>query len=238
MKNKITLFALLLLPFLSEAHGYWLEVKGSRKVGEPAKIQVFYGEYVNQGRMKGKPLDKMNEIKIFVIDEAGNRTDIPTVQTETHWEGTFTPKTAGNYQIMGINETREVQDWAKHNLGVVRPMQYLRTSYVVGATSAAAIAVTKPYNYFDIIATESDNGINLSAFKNNVPADKAKLTVISPDGWEKVRITSERGRASFVPVTKGIYLIEAEWIDKTPGTYKDKPYESIRYHAETTIEVK
>lgn len=234
MKNKIILFALLLLPFLSEAHGYWLEVKGSGKVGEPAKIQIFYGEYLNQGRMKGKSLDKMNEIKLFVIDEAGNRIEVPTVQTETHWEGTFTPKTEGNYQVMGINETREVQDWVKHNLGIVRPMQYLRTNYTVGK----GIAATKPNNYLDIIATESDNGINLNAFKNNAPADKVKLTVISPDGWEKVKVTSERGRASFVPNAKGVYLIEAEWIDKTPGTYKDKQYESIRYHSETTIEVK
>ncbi|GAB3509633.1 DUF4198 domain-containing protein [Emticicia fontis] len=234
MKNKIMVFALLLTPFLSQAHGYWLEVKGSGKVGEPAKIQIFYGEYLNQGRMKGKSLDKMNEIKLFVIDEAGNRIDVPTVQTETHWEGTFTPKTEGNYQVMGINETREVQDWVKHNLGIVRPMQYLRTNYTVGKATAA----TKPNNYLDIIASESDNGINLNAFKNNAPADKVKLTVISPDGWEKVKVTSERGRASFTPNIKGVYLIEAEWIDKTPGTYKDKPYESIRYHSETTIEVK
>ncbi|MBA4853498.1 nickel transport complex, NikM subunit,transmembrane [Emticicia sp. BO119] len=234
MKNKIIIFALLLIPFLSEAHGYWLEVKGSGKVGEPVKIQIFYGEFVNQGRMKGKFLDKMNEIKLFVIDEAGDRINVPTFQTETHWEGSFTPKTEGNYQIMGINETREVQDWAKHNLGIVRPMQYLRTNYVVGKFTA----VTKPNNFLDIIATESDNGINLNAFKNNFPVDKAKLTIISPDGWEKVRITSERGRASFIPNTKGIYLIEAEWIDKTPGTYKEKEYESIRYHSETTIEVR
>jgi hypothetical protein len=234
MKNKIVLFALMLLPFLSEAHGYWLEVKGSGKVGEPAKIMIFYGEYLNQGRMKGKFLDKMNEIKIFVIDEEGRHIDVPTVQTETHWEGTFTPKAKGNYQVMGVNETREVQDWTKHNLGIVRPMQYLRTNYLVGKATAAA----KSNNYLDIIATESNNGINLSAFKNNAPADKVKLTIISPDGWEKVKVTSERGRASFVPNTKGVYLIEAEWIDKTPGTYKDKPYESIRYHSETTIEVR
>lgn len=234
MKSKVALLALMLMPFLTMAHGYWLEVKGSGKVGEAAKIQIFYGEYNNQGRMKGKSLDKMNEIKLFVLDEAGNRIDVPTVQTETHWEGTFTPKTEGNYQILGINETREVQDWAKHNLGVVRPMQYLRTNYAVGKTTAA----NKPSNYFDLIAAETDNGINVTAFKNNAPADKAKVTVISPDGWEKVKVTSERGRTSFVPNTKGIYLIEAEWIDKTPGTYKDKPYESIRYHTETTIEVK
>ena len=234
MKNKLAVLALMLMPFFSMAHGYWLEVKGSGKVGEAAKIQIYYGEYVNQGRMKGKSLDKMNEIKLFVIDEAGNRTEVPTVQTETHWEGTFTPKAEGNYQVLGINETREVQDWHKHNLGIVRPMQYLRTNYKVGSGAIMAKAV----NHFDIVATEADNGINLIAFKNNAPADKAKLTIISPDGWEKVKITTERGRTSFVPNTKGVYLIEAEWIDKTPGTYKDKPYESVRYHTETTIEVK
>ncbi|WP_337040865.1 nickel transport complex, NikM subunit,transmembrane [Emticicia sp. 17c] len=234
MKNKLVVLALMLLPFVSLAHGYWLEVKGSGKVGEPAKIQIFYGEYVNQGRMKGKFLDKMNEIKIFVIDEAGNRTEIPTTQTETHWEGTFTPKNEGLYQVLGVNETREVQDWTKHNLGIVRPMQYLRTHYVAGKANTTP----KPTNFFDIVATETESGVNLSVFKNNLPADKAKLTVISPDGWEKVKITSDRGRTSFVPVSKGIYLVEAEWIDKTLGTYKDKAYESVRYHTETTIEVK
>ncbi|PLK43714.1 DUF4198 domain-containing protein [Emticicia sp. TH156] len=234
MKIKLAVLAFILMPYVLQAHGYWLEVKGSGKPGEPARIQIYYGEYVNQGRMKGKSLDKMNEIKLFVIDEAGNRQDIPIKQTETHWEGTFTPATEGNYQILGINETREVQDWHKHNLGIVRPMQYLRTNYKVGKGAVQA----KSVNYFDIVATESDNGINLTAFKNNVPADKAKLTIISPDGWEKVKITTEKGRASFVPNTKGVYLIEAEWIDKTPGTYQDKPYESVRYHTETTIEVK
>jgi len=233
-KNIILLCSLIMMPILTMAHGYWLEVKGSGKAGEPVKVQIFYGEYNNQGRMKGKSLDKMADIKLFVIDEAGNRSDIQTAQTETHWEGSFTPKTDGLYQVLGINETREVQDWTKHNLGIVRPMQYLRTTYLVGKSSNSQ----KNTNFIDIIASESDNGVTLTAFKNNVPADKAKLTVISPDGWEKAKITSERGRASFVPITKGLYLIESEIIDKTPGEYKGKPYDSIRYHVETTIEIK
>lgn len=132
MKKLSFLAVLILLPILSMAHGYWLEVQGSGKVNEQAKIQIFFGEFENQKRETGKLLDKMYEIKIFVLDSKGVKAEIAMKQTDTHWEGVFTPQNEGLYQIVGINDTREVQDWARHNLGIVRPVQYLRTTYPSG----------------------------------------------------------------------------------------------------------
>ena len=47
MKNTVftsktlAVLSLLCLPLLSMAHGYWLETKGSGKVGEVAQIYLF-----------------------------------------------------------------------------------------------------------------------------------------------------------------------------------------------------
>lgn len=232
---KITLFfSVLCLPMLSVAHGYWLETKGSGKVNEPVKILLFYGEYASEIREKGNKLDKMADIMVSVIDVSGNKTAIKMTQTETHWEGFYTPTQEGNYQILGINDTREVQDWHKHKLGITRPVQFVRTNYVVGNSPQST---PKNYQFLDIVASKQGEFIALTAYKNNVPLDSTKIIIINPQSWEKIKTTNERGRVTFLPTGKGMYLAEIEWIDKTPGNFKGKNYETIRYKSKTTLVV-
>lgn len=225
-------FFLAMAPFLTMAHGYWLEIKGTGKVGEPAQIQLYYGEYTEHVREKGARLDKMAEIKIAVIDASGKKMDISMKQTETHWEGAFTPQAEGIYQVIGVNETRDVQDWTKHNLGITRPVQYLRTVYVVGNPPKS---VVNPSQFLDVVASKLGNQILLEAHKDQQPLSKVQLTVINPDGWEKTKVTNEKGKVAFIPSGKGLYLVELEWIDKTPGTFQGKNYETIRYRCDMSI---
>lgn len=238
MKNnhflfKISFFiGLLCLPVLSMAHGYWLETKGSGKVGEPVKILLFYGEYASEIRERGNKLDKMAEILVSVIDIEGNKYAIKMTQTDTHWEGFYTPTKEGNYQILGINETREVQDWHKHKLGITRPVQFVRTNYIVGN---APLTTPKTYQFLDIVASKQGEFIALTAYQNNQPLDSTKIIIINPQSWEKIKTTNERGRVTFLPTGKGMYLAEIEWIDKTPGIFKGKEYATIRYKSETTL---
>jgi hypothetical protein len=231
MKKLSFLAAFILLPILSIAHGYWLEVQGSGKVNEPAKIQIFYGEFENQRRETGKLLDKMAEIKIFVLDEKGVKTEIVMNQTDTHWEGVFTPQSEGLVQIIGINDTREVQDFTKHNLGIVRPVQYLRTSYQVGKVETEQIAAS----LMDALVKQSGDNIMVATWKENQSYAKSKVKIINPEGWVKDKITNDNGKTQLKPNTKGLYLVELEYIDKTPGTFKGKDYQTVRYRCETTL---
>ena len=224
----------LSLPTLTWAHGYWLEVKGSGKVGESAQIQLFYGEYSEHVREKGARLDKMSEIKISVIDAQGTKTEVEMQQTDTYWQGSFVPKIEGIYQVLGINETREVQDWTKHNLGITRPVQYLRTTYVVGNAAKTPLL---PQNYLDVTAQKLGNQILLEVYKDKQAFSKMQLKVINPDGWEKNRTTNDKGKVAFIPAGKGLYLVELEWMDKTPGTFKGKEYESVRHRCDMTLVV-
>ena len=174
----------------------------------------------------------MAEIKIAVLDASGKKTDIAMKQTDTHWEGTFTPQTEGVYQIIGLNETREVQDWTQHNLGITRPVQYLRTAYTVGNPPKQTPV---PQQFLDVVASKLGNQVLLEVHKAQQPFSKIQLTVINPEGWEKTKITNEKGKAVFMPGGKGLYLVALEWIDKTPGKFKDKNYETIRYRCDMSI---
>jgi len=236
MKKKILfklafLFTIMCLPFLSMAHGYWLETQGSGKIGSPVKILMFYGEYASGIREKGDRLNKMNELTVSVIDGDGNQSAVTMTQQETHWEGIFTPKTEGTYQVLAINDTREVQDWTKHNLGVTRPVQFLRTIYQVGKTSSPK----NKLQFLDITVSKEKDKVVLTTYKDQKGLSKTKVTVINPQTWEKSLFTNEKGESSFSPTGKGMYLVELEWIDNTPGTFKGKDYQTIRYKSETTF---
>lgn len=232
MKKLAILFITLMLPFLSMAHGYWLETKGSGKIGEPATVLLFFGEYGAGIREKGTKLDKMADIKVSVIDASGSKLAIQMKQTDTHWEGTFIPQKEGNYQILGINDTREVQDWTKHKLGITRPVQFLRTNYMVGTSQNSENIVTQ---YLDIITQRDGDLVTVSILKNNQPFAKTSVTIVNPQTWEKKQITNQEGKTTFTLVGKGLYLIETEWIDTTKGIFNGKEYETIRYKSETTL---
>lgn len=218
---------------LSMAHGYWLEVVGSGKVNEAAKIQIFFGEFENQKRETGKLLDKMSEIKIYVLDAQGNKVEVPMTQTNTHWEGIFTPKTDGLFQIIGINDTREVQDFTKHGLGIVRPVQYLRTIYQVGEGAGEQSVA----NLMDALVKQVGDNIMISTWKENQTFAKTKVRIINPEGWMKEKLTNENGKTQIKSNMKGLYLVELEYIDKTAGTFKGKNYQTVRYRCETTLRV-
>lgn len=218
---------------LSMAHGYWLEVVGSGKVNEAAKIQIFFGEFENQKRETGKLLDKMSEIKIYVLDAQGNKVEVPMTQTNTHWEGIFTPKTDGLFQIIGINDTREVQDFTKHGLGIVRPVQYLRTIYQVGEGAGEQSVA----NLMDALVKQVGDNIMISTWKENQTFAKTKVRIINPEGWMKEKLTNENGKAQIKSNMKGLYLVELEYIDKIAGNFKGKNYQTVRYRCETTLRV-
>lgn len=233
MKRLITLFAAVLLLSSSDsfAHGYWMETEGSHKVNEPVTIKLIFGEFITGERLSGAYLDRMKEIKVFVLVD-GKQQPITMKQLPGHWEGIFVPKTEGSYAIVGINEEREVQDWTKHNLGMARPVQYLKTIYQVGPT------VTKHplFSLLDItVSADAGNRYTIQVFKNNASFSEAKVTATDTSGNEQIITLDKEGKASFDLGSKGLHLIDVDWIDKTPGTFKEKKYESIRYKLDFSL---
>lgn len=235
MKNRLLTTLFVLLPFLVQAHGYWLELVGNGKPGADVTVKIFFGEYENNIREKGASLAGMKEFRAYVIDPAGQQQSIALTQTETCWEGRFKPAKSGHYQVFGVNDTRDVQDWTRHGLGVVRPIEYLRADYMAGSGMAAANA--KPQTDLDVLARNESGQVVLTAFAKRQPLAKTKLTIQNPQGWEKTLTTDAGGVARFTPSGPGLYIVEAGQMDKTPGQYQGKDYPAIRTAYALTVKV-
>jgi uncharacterized GH25 family protein len=235
MKKTIVLLTFVLMPFLAKAHIYWLEAAGSGKVGEAAKVQIYFGEYEHNMREKGKMLAGMKDFKAFALDPNGQRIEIALTQTETCWEGTFTPTLAGSYQLYAVNDTRGVVDWTKYGMGIVKPTEYLRAIYQTGKEVKSSV---KPLSYLDMTATLIGETANVQVFKANAPYAKAKVKVTNAQGWEKALTADEQGKVLFKPDIKGLYLIETDFMDKTAGKYLEKDYAAIRNKSAMTLIVR
>ncbi|MFT3981654.1 MAG: hypothetical protein QM687_14360 [Ferruginibacter sp.] len=228
----LALLAWIAAPLMSQAHTYWFVTEGSHKVNEPVQVKIYFGEYVTGELMSGKSLDKMKDIKVWVRLAGSPDMAIVMTQDTGYWKGSFTPLKEGTYEIIGINDTREVQDWTKHGFGIVRPVQYLKQLYQVGAGATAQSSAA----FLDITVAKEHKDYVLQVFKNGKPAGKTKFFISQPDGEEVPVETDETGKAIYKPVAAGLYIVGIEWVDKTPGQFLGKDYASVRYRLDASLQ--
>lgn len=230
-KQKIVYFILLLLilPAISRASSYWMQVKGNGKVNQPVQISIYYGNIMEDGQRKpqtGEELGLTGDFRISVVDEEGIRTPVNISLKAEGWEGTFTPKKMGIYRIIGINDTHPVVDRSKLKGRNVLPVDYLCASYAVETD----ISASKPLQFLDILTVKNGNQITVKAFNNGLRAEKStKIRVFNPENWEKELVVDERGEASFRATLKGLYIIREDWEDPRPGNYKGVSYVAVRH---------
>jgi hypothetical protein len=230
MKRNVYLLLLFIsLPLMSQAHGYWFDIKGSGKVNQPVQIQICFGEideYSVRHRETGAEFTQLGDFKITIVDEKGKSTNVQIHPKADCWEGIFIPKEKGIYQILGINESLPVVDRSKTGGKNVRPIDYLCAAYSVEHTGF----ISRPAQFLDIVTATREKLIVVKAFNNSSPADKSiKLRVFNPENWEKSLETDEQGEAVFMPTMKGLYIIRQDFIVPVTGTYKGLPYTSIRH---------
>jgi hypothetical protein len=241
MKRAILTITVLLLflPFVGQASAYWMDIKGSGKLNEPAQIQICYGhidEYGVRHRDVGKELELTGDFKLNILDESGQLINIPIQQKADCWEGVFTPKKKGVYRILGINDSHPVVDRSKTGGKNVRPVDYLCAAYLVETTMAGLTG--KSAQFLDIIAGNKDDLVALKVFNNNRPVgDKTKLRVFNPENWEKELETNAHGEAFFKPTMKGLYIIRQDWDEPTAGNYKGVSYTNTRYRCNYCLQV-
>lgn len=232
LARLFTTIAIVLLPFMSNAHGYWIETEGNHKANEIVTVKMYYGDYPAGEKLSGKSLDRMKDIKVFVTNKNGGKQEIAMKQTNNYWEGTFTPSADGVYEITGVNDVREVQDWTKHNLGITRPVQYLKAVYMVGAGKAGK---DEPL-FLDIkIKSTKDGNYEAVITKDSKPLAAQKV-IMSAYGAEELELTTDKkGKTAFRLVNPGLYIISIDWIDNTPGEFKGKKYETVRHRLDYSV---
>lgn len=240
MKKTLYVLSFILfgLSFNSEAHSYWIEFATTPQLNKPLEVRLYYGEYALHKREKGNPLNKMKDIRVWVVAPNGDSTFVETKQTNEYWVGYYTPKTSGEFQVLGINDTRGVQNWHAHKLGIALPKQYLRKEFTLSGTAESAVVRSeKSSQFLDMDITKSGDEYQIVAKKGNRGHRDAKVTITNPEGWTQIRTTDRMGNVSFRPNKSGMYLIETEWFDETPGTYDGISYERTTHKMDITIDV-
>jgi hypothetical protein len=235
MKSKIfikifVLFCLFLVSPKVLASAYWIDVKGSNKVNEPVNIELCYGsmdEYGKRHRDTGKELQLAGDFRMRIIDSKGNEQEMKLILQKDSWLATFTPKTDGQYRIIGINDKHPVVDRSASGGENIMPVDYIAAVYNVGNSKTLS---PNPIQKLDLITISENGTIIVKAFFDG-KASKAgtKLRVFNPENWEKELLLNKEGEAVFYPTMKGLYIIRQDWIETGSGTYKNTAYASTRH---------
>lgn len=236
MKKATASLLFLFLPLLTQAHSYWLELKGSGKVGEPVTVQCYFGELENGLREKA---DKLGGIKSFtasVMLPDGSTQPLTLAPAENCYQAQFTSSQAGTYQVLLVNDTRAVQDWTSHKMGIVRPREYLRAVCQVGGGSLSA----KPVYYLDVtpqVALVSGQPATLLVTKDGAAYANAPVKLTTPDGKQTKQTADANGQLTLTPTGAGQYVVDVDFMDKTPGQYQGKDYQAVRNKTALTLVV-
>lgn len=240
-------------PSLAKAHYIWIETEPQSKPGEVQEVHFYYGEYHEFLREEaGGRLEEIDGIKAWVIDPDGKKIEVALAKEKNHFKGAISPKKAGRYNITASNLEREVVDWSKHDIGIVRPTYYARTQFISfekGRVSESEeeikdfleldiVPVTKFLDPLkETISPQVGEEVALRVFFKAKPLAEAKLSAYAFNGWLKELRADSGGITRFVPLWKGRYVIECIYLEKTPGEFKGKRYEAIRHRATFTIMV-
>lgn len=231
------LVALLLVQVSAFADGYWLELKGSQKVGDTLTIHIRYGgvdEQKNRYIKNGHDLDKMKGFVLSVLDESGKVNKIAIQQHAEYWEGFFVPKKNGSYRVLAENTSLPVVE-RTDTLQNIKPLQYLCSSYQVGqkvevpSTSKQAL---------ELLVETKGNAALIQPFVDGVAVKKGtKLRVFYPDNHDEAIIVGDHNKVQLPLEEKGLYLIRLDNALEQKGTFLDQKYYSVRRRCDYTLNV-
>jgi uncharacterized GH25 family protein len=238
---------------VSFAHFVWVESNGVAIPGQEHAISVYFGEYAEFLREEaGGRLDTIDGVTLHVIDPKRVHHDIPLTKKDNHFAGRLPSCIPGRYAVTAHQAEAAVQDLTKHDMGIVKPMFYARTEFVCYAEGRVGERQPEPNVALDLEVIPLSRALNLAhkevsrkvgseivvkvVFKGN-PIASRQVLVHSPIGWDKELHTDSQGVASFNPSWPGIYVIEVEYQEKTPGQFKGKSFEAVRHRGTLAVDV-
>ncbi|GAB3788733.1 hypothetical protein GCM10028818_55890 [Spirosoma horti] len=215
------------------AHALWIQTSPTGKKGQKQTVTVLYSE---PGDPSEKISDWYSDVKSFelwLIGPGGQKTKLPVSPAQDHFTAEFTPEQDGIY-------TLAVGHGAK-DLGGTTKYQFNATAAVT-VGKVASLSVAHP-NELNVSVSEAGKGyvvgkpVALAGIFNEKPADKLRVAVHSPSGWNKEIQPNTNGIAEFTPLWPGRYYIEASKTDKMAGEQDGKPYQAIWRCATYVIDV-
>lgn len=232
MKKFVLAACALLMGLFASAHALWIETEAKGIRNKQHQVRVYLGEFGDNERDSViNWFSNMKEIELFVTDPSGNKQKITLRDAGNHYSGVFTPASDGNYTLSVAHTVADIYSEGK--------IQYYATAGVlVGKSSHSALSTAALLSVVPSASSvKTASPLNLQVFMQGQPVEKAKVMVISPDGWEKTMYSNAEGKAVCAPVQPGQHMLEVVKIDKTPGTHNGKAYKSVTHLVTHCVQV-
>ncbi|MGN6419753.1 MAG: DUF4198 domain-containing protein [Pseudobacter sp.] len=232
MKQFTLSAALLLMTFIASAHAIWIETASKGNKNKTHQVRVFLGEYADNERDSVRNwFSNMKEAELYITDPSGNKQKIALRDAGNYLAGEFTPATEGSYTLSIAHTVADIYNEGK--------IEYYATASVnVGKagnemlSKSTFLAVQPP-----VEAGKVASPLHLQVYMEGAPVAKAKVLVISPDGWERTLYSDEQGKVSCATIQPGMHMLEVVKVLKTPGTHNGKSFKQVTHMVTHCIQV-
>lgn len=210
MTSRIAVLGLLLATGIAQAHYLWIEpVEGGSA--------LFYGEA--EALLKEQSPGRLDRIQGATSSATNGVGAVATPVALRRTAGHFAINSpADATSILVQEESLEVRDLSASGLGQAKTNYYARH----GRPAAAA-----PFLTLDVQGREPGA---LVVLYRGQPLAHAKLEVIAPNTWVQEHRTDARGQIRINTPWRGLYVLHVLHVDKTPGEFAGKRYDSLRQH--------
>ncbi len=202
--------ATLFVATTANAHYLWIE---SGDTG----AKLYYGE--PDVLLKEKSPGKLDNIKAplaFVPDVVNGKATAIGISRSPEYFIIASGKTAPI--VLASEESLEVRDLTKHGLGFAKSNYYARHGQADARNSPLALDL------------QSRGPNTYTVLYRGQPLQNAKLEVIAPNTWMQEHTTDAQGTVQINAPWRGQYVVHVLHIDKTPGEFDGKKYDSLRNH--------
>lgn len=198
----------------AQAHYLWIEPSDTG-------ARLYYGEA--DALLKEKSPGKLDNIKAplaFVPDAANGKPGAVAISRTAEYFSIASNK--GAPAILATEESLEVRDLTKHGLGFAKSNYYARH----GLPGISGNGGSTP-----LVLDVQGRGPNaLTVLYRGQPLKEAKLEVIAPNTWVQEHKTDADGKVEINTPWRGQYVVHILHVDKAPGEFAGKKYETLRNH--------
>lgn len=205
---------MLFIAGTAQAHYLWIEP------GDTG-ARLYYGEA--DALLKEKSPGKLDNIKApqaFIPGAKGGKASAVAVsRTAEHFA---IASNKGAPAILVSEESLEVRDLSKHGLGFAKSNYYARFGQPGTGSDSGSTPLALD------VQGRGPNG--LTVLYRGQPLKDAALEVIAPNTWVQEHKTDAQGAVEINTPWRGQYVIHVLHVDKTPGEFSGKKYETLRNH--------
>lgn len=203
------IFITILLGVLSQqasmfAHAVWVEK-------EKGIAKAYFGEWHEDKReISGKLLDFIKNPKAF---SGTDRTPLSLTKENNHFA----------IPIKGTGDIRVIEDTLKVNVNK-------NTGVKTKGFYVAKYGRSETKEVLDLeLVPENVNSNTFTLFLKGKPLSNTAVHAYGPPRWGKEFFTDEQGKVTVETPWSGPYLLEVEYMSKSPGGSGDDAYDQARY---------